>query len=104
MYMSEEEIRKSYKQAKKPKQQISILADLNCCTVEEIIAIVNPTENRVNQNKLPDIELMIQAFCKEMEKVDEEIKRLEARYTNIKGVIDALWKMAEDDARQESMA
>ena len=99
MYMSKEEIRKSYRQAKKPKQQLSILADLNCCTVEEIIAIVNPAE--VSANKLPDTELMMQAFYEEMERIDKEIKRLETRYTNIKGVIDALGKMAEDDAKGE---
>ena len=97
MQMSHEEIKKNYRQAKNPKQQIRILADLNCCSVEEINAIVNPTECRINPKKLPDVKLMMQAFYEEMERVDEEIKRLESRYTNIKGVIDALGKMVEDD-------
>lgn len=96
MQMSNEEIMKNYRQAKNPKQQIRILADLNCCSVEEINAIVNPTECSISPNRLPDVKLMIQAFYEEMERVDKEIKLLESRYTNIKGVIDALGKMIED--------
>lgn len=99
MQMSHEEIKKNYRQAKNPKQQIRILADLNCCSVEEIKAIVNPTECSINPNRLPDVELMIQAFYEEMERVDHEIKLLESRYTNIKGVIDALGKMIDDDKK-----
>lgn len=96
MEMTDEEIRRSYRQAKNPKQQLHILADLNCCSVAEIKAIV---EQRISPKKLTEIELMIQAFYEEMESIDKEIKRLEVRYTNIKGVIDALSKMVEDDAK-----
>lgn len=38
--MTPEEICKDYRQAKKPKQQIKILAELNLCTPEEITAIL----------------------------------------------------------------
>lgn len=96
MQMTDEEIRRSYREAKYPKQQLSILADLNCCSVAEIKAIVEP---RTSPKKLTDIEQMIQSFFEEMERVEREIQRLEVRYTNIKGVIDALSKMVEDDSR-----
>ena len=96
MYMTDEEIRKSYRQAKDPKRQLGILADLNCCSVADIKAIVNPAEQPKN---LTDIEMMIQSFFEEMDRVDKEIRRLETRYTNLKGVIDALSKMVVEDAK-----
>lgn len=36
MFMSEDEIRRSYREAKDPEKQIKILADMNCCTVQDI--------------------------------------------------------------------
>lgn len=40
MQMSEDEIRRNYKQAKNKKEQIGILADLNACSREKIADIV----------------------------------------------------------------
>ena len=40
MMMKEGEICKEYREAKNRKNQIAILADLNCCEVEEIIKIL----------------------------------------------------------------
>lgn len=36
MFMSEDEIRRSYREAKDPEKQIKILADMNCCTAFQI--------------------------------------------------------------------
>lgn len=40
MVMSKDEIVVRYRQAKEPAKQIGILADLNCCTKEEIAEIL----------------------------------------------------------------
>ena len=40
MQMSELEITNSYKEAKNKKSQIGVLADLNCCSKEEIISVL----------------------------------------------------------------
>lgn len=40
MQMSNREIVNSYKEAKDRTQQVKILADLNCCSVEQIIGIL----------------------------------------------------------------
>lgn len=40
MVMSKDEIIVRYKQAKEPAKQIGILADLNCCTKEEIAEVL----------------------------------------------------------------
>lgn len=40
MVMSKDEIVVRYKQAKEPAKQIGILADLNCCTKEEIAEVL----------------------------------------------------------------
>lgn len=40
MQMTESEIKVSYQQAKSKKEQLKILAELNACTVEEIIKIL----------------------------------------------------------------
>ena len=92
MQMTVEEIRRSYRQAKYPKQQIHILADLNDCSVDEIEAILNPEEAQAKKKKA-DIKLMLEALCEEMDRVEAEIKRLELRYVNIKAAMDALDKL-----------
>lgn len=40
MVMNEAEICRSYREAKKPKQQIAILADLNMCSRKEIVCVL----------------------------------------------------------------
>ena len=92
MQMTEEEIRRSYKQAKHPQSQIRILAELNDCSVDTIKAILNPEEAQAKKKKA-DVNLMIEALSEEMDRVDKEIKKLELRYVNIKGAIDALDKL-----------
>ena len=102
MYMSVEEMRRSYQQAKDQKKQLSILADLNCCDVEdikELLRLPYQHKNPPKPRKMTDLELMVQSFYEEMERIDREIKRLETRYTNLVGVIEALSRMVEADAK-----
>ena len=40
MTMTNEEIIRDYREAKAPMKQIGILADMNCCTRKEIVAIL----------------------------------------------------------------
>lgn len=40
MTMTNEEIIRDYREAKSPMKQIGILADMNCCTRKEIVAIL----------------------------------------------------------------
>ena len=92
MQMTENEIRRRYREAKHPQSQIRILAELNACSVDTIKQIINPGEAQAKQKKA-DVKLMIEALSEEMDRVDKEIKRLELRYVNIKGAIDALDKL-----------
>lgn len=53
--MTDFEICESYRNAKKPGEQIKILADLNCCSTEDIFEILNrnnePLRKRVYNRK-----------------------------------------------------
>lgn len=51
MEMTDFEIVSSYREAKKKKDQIEILSDLNCCSKERIIEILK--ENGVSPKELP---------------------------------------------------
>jgi DNA-binding transcriptional MerR regulator len=92
MQMTESEIKRRFREAKNPQAQIRILADLNDCSVDDIKAILNPEEAKARKRNA-DVELMIEALSEEMDRVDKEIRRLELRYKNIKGAIDALDKL-----------
>lgn len=49
MTMGKSEIVREYKQAKNPKEQIKILAELNCCTVEVIKGVLSEAGIDVNK-------------------------------------------------------
>lgn len=51
MQMIENGIVKNYREAKDKREQINILADLNCCSKEEITEIL--LKNGVDQRELP---------------------------------------------------
>lgn len=51
MQMSENEIVRNYRESKNKREQVTILADLNRCDKEEIIAIL--LKNGVDQRELP---------------------------------------------------
>lgn len=52
MLMTKEEIIRSYREAKKPKLQIKILSQLNCCSqeyIKEIVGLENESLYGSNQ-------------------------------------------------------
>lgn len=51
MVMSKDEIVVRYRQAKEPAKQIGILADLNCCTKEEIVEILREAGYKIKGYK-----------------------------------------------------
>lgn len=51
MVMSKDEIVVRYRQAKEPAKQIGILADLNCCTKEEIAEILREAGHKLKGYK-----------------------------------------------------
>lgn len=51
MEMTDLEILRSYRQAKKKKEQITILSELNCCSKEKIIEILK--NNGIQKQELP---------------------------------------------------
>lgn len=51
MQMTHSEIRKMYRESKNKKDQVKILAELNCCTVEEIKEILRETP-RLNSQRV----------------------------------------------------
>lgn len=90
MQMSNEEIRRNYREAKNKKLQIGILADLNCCDKETIEGILFGAEQ---PQKAVDLDAVIKSLFDEMESVEGQIGSLEERYTNLKAAIDALSKL-----------
>lgn len=93
MQMSESEIKRRYKEAKNQKQQIGILADLNCCSKEEIESILGITKE---DNKPPgDMsrgQIMDLLFGK-LDLLEQEIKKLEEEYRNISITISVLGRI-----------
>ena len=90
MQMSVEEIKRNYNEAKNKNRQIGILADLNCCSKEEIEKIV-AVENSIEQKKasapLVKKELSVNDAVNKlyvrMEELDSKIKTLDKEYRNI---------------------
>ena len=98
MQMTEEEICKSFKEAKDHRKQVSILADLNCCRKHEIRKIlmkngIDPprTGNRYTKLKnsdFPEIRVVprcaISILKKNVKDIDEELKILDAKIQYLK--------------------
>lgn len=98
VYMTEAEIYRDYRQAKHKSRQISILADLNGCSKEEIEAVIAkyekqnevaaPAEAPPPEVPLPEVPLPEQAetgyvlsrLYEELDQLNAEIRRLEEQY------------------------
>lgn len=71
MQMTNDEIKRSYREAKHKNTQIQILADLNCCEVEEIEEILGLRE--ATKAKIPQsIARMAAVRLEELEKIINE--------------------------------
>lgn len=87
MEMGNEEIKSSYRNAKHPKRQISILADLNCCSREEIEKIVQETD------KGDPISDIMNHLYRRMDQLDSEIHEREIEYKKTVIAIETLSKI-----------
>ena len=95
MQMTNEEILRSYKNAAKPKDQISTLAQLNGCSEDKIRSIL--IEDGVDGRQLPKKRAAAQAKTAQMSKsrsilaaMKDEEKRLLALKNDLPGQIRAL--------------
>ena len=98
MQMTEEEICKSFKEAKDHRKQVGILADLNCCSKDEIRKIlmkngIDPprTGNRytaLKKGDFPEIRVVprcaISILKKNVRDIDEELKILDVKIQYLK--------------------
>lgn len=92
MQMSVEEIKRNYNEAKNKNRQIGILADLNCCSkeeIEKIVAVQNSIEHKVEKTSVSLVEKELsvndvrnQLYAR-MDELDLQIKTLEKEYRNI---------------------
>ena len=90
MQMSVEEIKRNYNEAKNKNRQIGILADLNCCSkeeIEKIVAVENSIEQKKDSAPIVKKELSVNDAVNKlyvrMEELDSKIKTLEKEYRNI---------------------
>ena len=105
MMMDEQEIRRSYEQAKSKEKQIGILAQLNDCSTKDIRVILGlePKEEKEPRKKKAhtqpeqkpepveeqppmeksELQTVIDSLYEEMEQLDKEIKEKELRYKRI---------------------
>lgn len=86
MEMGNEEIKSSYRNAKHPKKQIGILADLNCCSREEIKKIVQEAEEDSPDNDI------IYRLHNRLDILDREIREREVEYKKIVIALEVLSK------------
>jgi hypothetical protein len=101
MTMTDDEIRRNYSESKDKKEQIIILADLNCCTrhrIKEIVGIVSKKDNKAeisskdkemvvlpaprkdNAAKSEEIFGKLDGIETKLEQLTAEIKTLERQY------------------------
>ena len=81
MQMTVNEIRKSYMEAKYKKRQIGILADLNCCSKQDIEKILEAPEGVT----MLDITISSarEALYKKLDELEVTIQRMEQEYRNV---------------------
>ena len=98
MWMSKDEIKSMYKHAKNKKHQIEILAELNACSKQDIIDII---ENR-QKREMPDIIKMLYETLDLTDAVIKELnghKKLEQAYTNIVSIAESLSSLQKEGAK-----
>lgn len=85
LQMTEYEIRRSYREAKDPKAQIKILADLNCCRTSDINKIIETDPDNIKQDE--ELYKIAVARLEELEKeIDEKTKEYQEIAKIITGV------------------
>ena len=102
MQMSVTEIKKNYNEAKNKNRQIGILADLNCCSkeeIEKIVAVENAIEQKVEKIVIASIgkdlslnDVRNKLYVR-MDELDSQIKLLEKEYRKIVITLEVLAEM-----------
>ena len=84
MIMKESEICREFREAKNPKAQVDILADLNVCSKNEILKVllVNGQDITPAGPRKPggENDKILQLIFNTLDEIEEEIKRQEKRY------------------------
>lgn len=105
MQMTSEEILRDFRQAKHKKEQIKILAELNACSVEEIVDILkaqgvdgrslhcakikkNPSPPEINSPDLSQLQQRIERLLFEKQCIDAELE-------TIRDALEKLFNMAK---------
>ena len=90
MQMTNNEIKRRYKEAKNPKQQIGILADLNCCSKEKIEEILElGSDDKEPPGDMSRGQIMDILFGK-LDSLEQEMQKLEAEYKKVHNAIEVL--------------
>lgn len=113
MQMTESEIVRSYKEAAEPARQIRILAQLNCCSQDDIARIVGlqevpklrrgrkATKATVKVIANPEVKLhsakdeVLTELYRKLDMLDAEIKEMETRYKETTTAIKVLSEMED---------
>lgn len=102
MQMTVAEIKRNYDEAKDKQRQIGILADLNCCSREEIEMILGekvkrkttvPKEAVQEEVKDPNLREVRAVLYSKLESIENQIKSLEEEYRKITIAIEVLEKV-----------
>lgn len=109
MQMTESEIVRSYKEAAEPARQVRILAQLNCCSPDDIARIVGLTEvpklrrgrKATKATASPKVkpysakEEVLTELYRKLDMLDAEIKEMETRYKETTTAIKVLSEMED---------
>ena len=97
MQMSVGEIKRSYDEARHKQRQIGILAELNNCSKDEIVKIINienrrdaPAESVPEEPTLSQINDKLYA---RLDEIENSIKALEEEYRKVSVAIEVLGTM-----------
>lgn len=103
MEMTVNEIKRIYNESKHKKRQIGILADLNCCSKEEIEKILEVDEEqkltglekKVSIEKDISLSSVKDILFKKLDELDRLIKKSEEEYREIVVTIKVLGNMED---------
>ena len=101
MVMSREEILRDYKSAKNRRRQVQILAELNCCSrqeIERILGLEKPDDAAVpaagtETEEMHPFEAWLHG---RLDSLDEEIRALEEKYRKYADALEVLGEYSEE--------
>lgn len=87
MVMSEKDICKEFREAKNPRAQVEILADLNVCSKNEILKVLMASGMDVTAagplKPGGDNDKVLQVFYAFFDEIEDEIKAAEKKYLRV---------------------